>query len=539
MAHDANHAVDDAALTLERRPEATTPSIERLLHDVDTGRIRIPTWQRPLQWDANDIKLLLDSIYRGYPVGTLLFWKRAAEAQAIVLGPRRLNVPTRQDALWVVDGQQRITALVGVLTGDYEDPKDKFSLFFDLASKFFVRAGKRMQPEITWLPLNRIADSEHLLQWLFENQSHLDLEQRTAAIRLGKRVREYQLPAYVVESDDESLLRDIFDRTNSSGKPLQAHDVFDALHGKVSATPQGIKAIAGTLQETGFGDIGAKLVYKALLAILGKDPTVRVRKVLEQRHPQDVFARTQRALQRVIVFVQQQGIPNIALVPYKVPLATLARFFDLHPEPSQRSRTLLARWLWRGAVSESHVGNTAAIRRLLDAIDDDEAGSVDALLREVGSQPTLKRPLGPVVFRNARSKLMALALWKLQPRHLLTREPLRIEDLMAHGPPLHKIRELRKDDTGRRLSLANRLLHPPLAGGLVKAISAQRDLSILESHGLTIEALDALRQNNFSDFLAIREAYLIDHVHSFLVRRTQWRASDRPAIASLIVPDED
>ena len=76
------------------------------------GRVRIPKFQRPLRWDAKDVLSLLDSVYRGYPIGTLLFWRRPAEADPIVHGTVSIAAPAVTDALWVVDGQQRIISLI-------------------------------------------------------------------------------------------------------------------------------------------------------------------------------------------------------------------------------------------------------------------------------------------------------------------------------------------------------------------------------------------------------------------------------------------
>lgn len=203
-------------------------SIEELLDLVHSGRVRIPKLQRALRWDAEDIHLLVDSVYRGYPVGTLLFWKRPAEAAVVEIGPVRVDAPARHEAFWVVDGQQRITSLAGVLMGDYTDPTATHVLFFDLAQERFQRLAA---PQPGWLPLDHAVDAARLLRWLHQHGQGMERRQVDAAIRLGKRIREYRIPAYVVESEDERTVREIFARINTGGKPLAATEVFEALHG--------------------------------------------------------------------------------------------------------------------------------------------------------------------------------------------------------------------------------------------------------------------------------------------------------------------
>ena len=95
------------------RLDAARYKIEELLALVREGKVRVPRFQRPLRWTGKDVERLFDSIYKGYPVGTLLFWVREAEAEHVRLGPVTIDAPAQQEANWVVDGQQRLTSLVG------------------------------------------------------------------------------------------------------------------------------------------------------------------------------------------------------------------------------------------------------------------------------------------------------------------------------------------------------------------------------------------------------------------------------------------
>ncbi len=100
---------------LTRRPTATTLTVRDLVQKVHSGQLRIPRFQRPLRWAADDVVQLLDSIWRGYPVGSLLFWKKRAEADSITVGGATIPAPEVVDAWFVVDGQQRTTALAASL----------------------------------------------------------------------------------------------------------------------------------------------------------------------------------------------------------------------------------------------------------------------------------------------------------------------------------------------------------------------------------------------------------------------------------------
>lgn len=69
------------------RPEAATFQVQRLVERVLLGEARIPPFQRGFRWGAEDVLDLLDSVYRGFPIGTLLLWKKPAEAAGLNLGP--------------------------------------------------------------------------------------------------------------------------------------------------------------------------------------------------------------------------------------------------------------------------------------------------------------------------------------------------------------------------------------------------------------------------------------------------------------------
>ncbi|MGH8907619.1 MAG: DUF262 domain-containing protein [Egibacteraceae bacterium] len=100
---------------LDMRVSATTYDLEDLVTEAWAGRIRVPHFQRDFRWTRRDVIRLFDSIVKGYPIGSLLLWVRPAEAQRIRLGALEIDAPRMEQALWVVDGQQRITSLANAL----------------------------------------------------------------------------------------------------------------------------------------------------------------------------------------------------------------------------------------------------------------------------------------------------------------------------------------------------------------------------------------------------------------------------------------
>ncbi|MFF7243044.1 DUF262 domain-containing protein [Embleya sp. NPDC008237] len=89
----------------------TSISVSRLVEDIELGEIALPELQRPVVWSPAQVRDLLDSMYKGFPVGSLLFWSTGAEQGARQIGA---DEKKRAARYLIVDGQQRLTALYAV-----------------------------------------------------------------------------------------------------------------------------------------------------------------------------------------------------------------------------------------------------------------------------------------------------------------------------------------------------------------------------------------------------------------------------------------
>lgn len=536
---------------LEHRPEARAFKIEDLMLEIRRGRLRIPSFQRRLAWDREDARKLVDSLYLGYPVGTLLLWETTAPADQIRWGGLRLQAEARPDALLVVDGQQRLVSLARILLTT-DDDADDFALYFDLDRKTFVlppSPGNLEDDPARWFPLNRLLDSEQLFEWLYKREP--SRERRERALQLGKRLREYDIPAYIVRNGSESILREIFGRLNSMGKQLKAAEVFDALNGlRTGKNPSSLADMVLALaQSLDFGHIEEDILYRLLRVLHGLDVVsggnadpLR----LSQHLAGELYTQTEQIARQVVHFIRRDaGIPHYNLLPYKQPLVTLGKFFSHHPQPKPRSRELLARWLWRGALNGDHLGNAVSTRAALNRIDPiDEERSVQCMLEMVGhEQPLLPASTEPFNFRFAASKLQALALLELQPRDLETGELIDMGVLLDYRqagqePPFVPLLKGSHAEGALALSVANRMAHP-VRPGLRKTLLKVTDDATLASHGISPEALCALQDGDNVRFLSLRAATLQQHFEQVFARHARWDASDRPSLAALVVSDDE
>lgn len=212
-------------------------SLSKLIEDIDIGEIGLPDIQRPFVWTTAKVRDLFDSMYKGFPVGYLLFW-----SNGVGNGHRQIGTDSKQKIprLLIVDGQQRLTSLYAVLRGksvlksDYQ-PQSIQIAFRPRDAKFEVTdAAIRRDPEY-------IADISKL--WSPEHSRTRFVKDFTQRLRESKPVSEkeedllseaidrlYDLQHYpftaleLSQTVDEEQVADVFVRINSKGVTLNQAD---------------------------------------------------------------------------------------------------------------------------------------------------------------------------------------------------------------------------------------------------------------------------------------------------------------------------
>jgi hypothetical protein len=221
-------------------------------------------------------------------------------------------------------------------------------------------------------------------------------------------------------------------------------------------------------------------------------------------------------------------------------MVVLARFFALHDHPSERSLILLRRWLWRGSLGERLGGASSSMQQHVDDVTEDEAESVQALLRRTGSPGGFSlddAEWGRTItasMASARGKAMICALLARQPRSLVTGERLDASVLFCDGVTDVLRPILRGSTSGVHLNrgVINKLLHPsgPAARSLILECT---DEAALFSHGIDAEAREGLRRGDVETFFARRGESLRRSTEAFFASHTEQERDDAPPIAAL------
>lgn len=209
-----------------QRYSVTPHPIETLLTWVKSGEIAIPEIQRPFVWEATKVRNLLDSLYNGYPVGYLITWRNPN----IRLKDGSLSVGKRI----LIDGQQRITALMAALLGhpvmnkDYETIRIRIA--FNPVREIFEVSNPAIHKNSEWIyDVSAVFHPEASLTELTDNYTEANpgVERRKIGKVLEKLRRIINNLVGVIdlaEDLDIETVTEIFIRVNSAGAELSQAD---------------------------------------------------------------------------------------------------------------------------------------------------------------------------------------------------------------------------------------------------------------------------------------------------------------------------
>ena len=209
-----------------QRYSVTPHPIETLLTWVKSGEIAIPEIQRPFVWEATKVRNLLDSLYQGYPVGYLIAWRNPAV---------RLKDGTPSSGKRIlIDGQQRVTALMAallgreVLTRDYETVRIRIA-FNPLEEKFEV-SNPAIEKNSRWIPdvAELFSPNAKLLQLTRDYAAAnpgVDEDALFGTLeKLRKIINNHVGMIELAEDLDIETVTEIFIRVNSTGAALSQAD---------------------------------------------------------------------------------------------------------------------------------------------------------------------------------------------------------------------------------------------------------------------------------------------------------------------------
>ena len=206
--------------------------VQTILDQIDLGSMALPEFQRGYVWNRDQVRALMYSLYRKHPVGSLLVWVTKTET-ADARGDQQLTPGTVK---LLLDGQQRITSLYGIIRGKppefFDGNVETFTgLYFNLEEETFeFYSPTKMKDDPRWLSVTTVmrdgagATMQHLLL-VPEFQPHIS--KYLNRINAIENIEAIDLHMEEVAGGDKTVdvVVDIFNRVNSGGTKLSKGDL--------------------------------------------------------------------------------------------------------------------------------------------------------------------------------------------------------------------------------------------------------------------------------------------------------------------------
>ncbi|MFC5379328.1 GmrSD restriction endonuclease domain-containing protein [Aquipuribacter nitratireducens] len=203
----------------------TQSAVTQLLEDVKRDHIAIPELQRPFVWDSVKVRDLMDSLYKGYPVGYLITWQSVG---AHLKGGR-----TAAHQQILIDGQQRITALRAAVAGlkviDKRYRSARIRIAFNPVAEEFATLTPVIDKDSAWISdISELFNSSSTFRFIseyFEANPQIDRGSVEASLARLEAVKNAQIGIIALDDDlDVETVSEIFIRINSKGVPLSSAD---------------------------------------------------------------------------------------------------------------------------------------------------------------------------------------------------------------------------------------------------------------------------------------------------------------------------
>lgn len=526
----------------------TTITIRQLLQRIADGEIRIPAFQRDFVWEPDRVQFLMDSIFKGYPIGTVLFWRTKEKlSYDRDLGPFTLPEPKKEYPIdYVLDGQQRLTSIFSTFQTELkQNPETEVKwvdIYFDLDA-----SANAQDSQFVALEPDQVKKKHVPLRILFDvtefgkfTRTIVDEEQLKIVDQLQALFKEAQIPVETVETEEHSKIAIIFERINRGGVPLDTYQLLSAWtwSGDFDLRTK-FDELSNELDEAGYNDLrdDPDLLLKCCAAVVRNDASAHTIVDLKGAEVRDSFTVLRNGVLGAIDFLRRDcGVASLKVLPYKSMIIPLARCFatdraaGFHPDAKQRQA--LRRWFWHSCFSRRYSNSVdTALAQDIMAIQQLLTGNIAEFeKRHFTVEPDYFKD-NAFSLNSVNTKVFVLLLAQAKPKSFISAADVNLENVLVSCnrtefhhifPKNHLSTKEGIKERSRQFMLANfaflsqtdnRSIQDKAPSEYVKMIPPASVDTILDSSLIPKGGLDM----SYSDFINARSQLLASKANELLV----------------------
>ncbi len=357
-------------------------TIRALIDEVLRGQIRIPAFQRGFVWEPDRVAYLMDSIYKGFPFGSLLFWRTDEQLRVERdLGPFRLPPPTADYPIdYVLDGQQRVTAIFGAF--QTELPLDLPQMWMDIYFDYMAE-NTAQDSQFFALPPDQVDSGRHFpLKAIFDTVAYRRATSQFSD-DIAKKIDEMQavfkeasIPIQEFRTGNKSTVAIIFERVNRQGVPLDTIQLLSAwTWSEEFQLQEQFIDLASELSPFGFDQVGGdtNLLLRCCSAIFSNEASPEALMNLNGTLVRQRFDEVMNGVRGAVDYLRTNfRVERLENLPFSTVLAPLAVFFAVPGNREARytndQRKIINKWFWKAAFSRRY--SSGVLRNLKTDIEE-------------------------------------------------------------------------------------------------------------------------------------------------------------------------
>jgi hypothetical protein len=528
-----------------------TASIRKLMDQVTHGELRLPEIQRSYVWKPAQVAGLIDSLYRGYPSGSVLLWETTELVTEKKLSSTEATGVTMIKPLYLLDGQQRLTSLHRVFSGH-----ERAQVVFNVLTEKFQIQSAATKKDARWVRVHDLlADKVSAFSLVAELQSAIGgsgLTQEELFSRLDqvKKISGYSYWLEILDDLPYHEVTEIFVRVNSRGRALKETDLALAtLSARWPGVVGKLEEEAAWCRDRHYQALDMAFLVRCLAALATETTSPGSFANVEISQLEAAWEAVKKGLHHAVALLQDEvEIDNSTLIPSANALVPLVYYLGTRQDTALggEERSTLIYWLLVVFMQSRYSASAATvIAQDVTALRSDDP--LRNLYRNLGLLQ--QRPeITPATLAGKGSTSPFFLLSYLAVRHTKARDwwfgvPVALSHDGSYSVEYHHVhpRARLKDKYGKAEinDLANLAFISDKANRKISArppavYFEEIDADDLERHFVPLD-LDLRTVERYPDFVARRRASLAEAMNGLL-------ESYRPAMLDEVLsaePDAD